>query len=257
MRFMIHGADQKTGREMTIVMEAPDASQAERKALYNDILVSSVARFTTGVAGPAPLAPAPTPVRRDDRPALQYQPVELAPEQRGANPPLPAATVPGYLDVLRGARWLGGIGLLARCGGGIAVLAGAALLVIALADPVRKQLALPPHPALYLLAAAVVSALGLLCILCGVMVSMTSGLVVAVRDIAQNTFHVAARPAAPGPTDPPPAPARRVLRAEAAERPTLIVRPASSPVRLLESRDCDLPAAGVASGGVPSPLPAY
>jgi hypothetical protein len=42
----------------------------------------------------------------------------------------------------------------------------------------------------------VVAALGILCVVCGVMVSMTSGLVVAVRDIAQNTFHVAARPSA-------------------------------------------------------------
>src|SRR5688572_32017786 len=50
MRFMIHGADQKTGREMTVVMEAPDESEAERRALYNDILVSSVARFTAGAA---------------------------------------------------------------------------------------------------------------------------------------------------------------------------------------------------------------
>lgn len=203
MRFMIHGADQKTGREMTVVMEAPDESEAERRALYNDILVSSVARFTAGAAsaGAAEFearhilaevtatAPATT--------ALPYHPAEFPAEARGAKPPHPAAAVPAYGDVLHGARWLDRLGLLARWGGGAAILAGVALIAIALVDPLRQRLALPAHPWLFLAAAAVVTALGVLCVLCGVMVSMTSGLVVAVRDVAHNTFHIAARPTPP------------------------------------------------------------
>ena len=190
MRFMIHGADQKTGRELTVVVDAPDESEAERRALYNDILVSSVARFTAGASSP------PAPPKEPDR-TLSYRPVEFAPEARGDRPPHPAAAVPSYPDVLYGARWLDRLGVLGRWGGGAAVFLGVWLIIVSLVDPVRQYLALPAHPFLYLAAAAVVTALGVLCVVCGVMISMTSGLVVAVRDIAQNTFHVAARVDAP------------------------------------------------------------
>ena len=202
MRFMIHGADQKTGRELTVVVDAPDESEAERRALYNDILVSSVARFTAGAAGGGG-GQGDQRVREIEEafaagtPGLSYEPPEFPPERRGDAPPHPAAAVPRYRDVLYGARWLDRLGLLARWGGGAAVFAGIGLIAITLIPPVRQYLALPAHPVLYLAAAAVVAALGILCVVCGVMVSMTSGLVVAVRDIAQNTFHVAAaRPAA-------------------------------------------------------------
>jgi hypothetical protein len=204
MRFMIHGADQKTGREMTIVMEAPDESEAERRALYNDILVSSVARFTAGAA----TAGEQPSVREDlieERTArhgsplsYHYRPAEIPPEQRGAAPPNPdTAAVPAYRDVLDGARWLDRLGLVARWGGGFAIVTGLGLIALACFEPIRQRLVLPAHPVLYLTAAAVVTTVGLLCVICGVLVSMTSGLVVAVRDIAQNTFHVAATPAPP------------------------------------------------------------
>lgn len=208
MRFMIHGADQKTGREMTVVMEAPDESEAERRALYNDILVSSVARFTAGAASPggatggsalefgAKRHDERNERRADPTASLWYHPREFPPEERGPAPPHPVAAVPGYRDVLHGARWLDRVGLTARWGGGSAVVAGLALILIALADPVRQRLALPAEPVLFLTAAAVLTALGVLCLVCGVLISMTSGLVVAVRDIAQNTFHVAAQPTA-------------------------------------------------------------
>src|SRR6267142_329257 len=35
MQFLIHGADQKTGREMTIVVDARDQTEAEQRVLYN------------------------------------------------------------------------------------------------------------------------------------------------------------------------------------------------------------------------------
>ena len=191
MRFMIHGADQKTGREMTVVVDAPDESEAERRALYNDILVSSVARFAAGAAMPT-LPQKQRPVEADP-PKLSYHPLEFPPAQRGSAPPSPAATVPAYRDVLTGARWLDRVGVAAITGGAAAIVGGVALIVIALVDPVRQHLALPQATGLFLGAAAVLSVLGILCVVSGVMVSMTSGLVVAVRDVAQNTFHLASR----------------------------------------------------------------
>jgi hypothetical protein len=213
MRFMIHGADQKTGREMTVVLEAPDESEAERRALYNDILVSSVAKFTAGASMPASL-PQHRKLVEPDAPKLSYHPLELPPAQRGSVPPSPVATVPLYRDVLTGARWLDRVGVAAITGGAAAIIGGVALIVIALVDPVRQHLALPPNKGLFMAAAAVLSVLGILCVVSGVMVSMTSGLVVAVRDVAQNTFHLASRtsvesPASDGPmpvvTSPAPA----------------------------------------------------
>ena len=247
MRFMIHGADQKTGREMTVVMEAPDESEAERRALYNDILVSSVARFTAGAAARRRAAEAATDrrraVTRPRRARVTYQPAEFPPEVRGSGPPHPAAAVPRYREVLCGARWLDRVGLLARWGGGLAILAGIALILIALVDPIRQWLAIPRHPVLFLIAAGVLSVLGVLCVVCGVMISMTSGLVVAVRDIAQNTFHVAARSS---PADmrrrPPcaalsPAPARGlwVLPADVLDGPQRLAGPSSLRRRLHRS----------------------
>src|SRR5262245_53463156 len=124
MRFMIHGADQKTGREMTVVVDAPDESEAERRALYNDILVSSVAKFTAGAA-----APAPQPIELPAAPTCDYEPREFTPEERGSAPPNPAAKVPKYADVLYGARWLDRLGLAARCAGAGGVIS--AILMIA------------------------------------------------------------------------------------------------------------------------------
>src|SRR6185312_14516954 len=45
MQFLIHGADQKTGKEMTIVVDARDQTEAEQRVLYNDILIASMAQF--------------------------------------------------------------------------------------------------------------------------------------------------------------------------------------------------------------------
>jgi hypothetical protein len=212
MRFMIHGADQKTGREMTVVMEAPDESEAERRALYNDILVSSVAKFTAGAGMPA--LPQQQKAAEPDTPKLAYHPLEFPPAQRGSTPPSPAATVPTYRDVLTGARWLDRVGVAAITGGAAAIIGGVALIVIALVDPVRRHLALPPNTGLFLAAAAVLSVLGILCVVSGVMVSMTSGLVVAVRDVAQNTFHLASR-TAPAESPASDAPAQVVAAAPA------------------------------------------
>jgi hypothetical protein len=181
--------------------------------MYNDILVSSVAKFTAGVAAPTPpRGQQPKPVK-PEAPTLPYQPVELEfpPEQRGSAPPSPTAKVPSYRDVLSGARWLDRLGLVAICGGATAIIGGLALIVIALVDPVRQHLSLPSNPGQFLGAAAVLSVLGILCVISGVLVSMTSGLVVAVRDVAQNTFHLAAR------TTPP------VESSAASESPTALV----------------------------------
>ena len=194
MRFMIHGADQKTGREMTIVVDAPDETEAERRALYNDILVSSIARFT------AAAEPAPPVV-----PAISYEPVELPAGLRGASPPSAEAIVPRYREVLRGARWLGWMAALARWGGSLAVLSAIVVTLFVVVEPLRRHAPVPVRPVLWLTAAGVVAFMGLLCVLCGVMVATMSGLVVAVRDIAQNSFHIAAQPAGPaaGPQDVP------------------------------------------------------
>jgi hypothetical protein len=54
MQFLIHGADQKTGREMTIMVDARDQTEAEQKVLYNDILIASLARFAEPVVEEAP-----------------------------------------------------------------------------------------------------------------------------------------------------------------------------------------------------------
>jgi hypothetical protein len=185
MRFMIHGADQKTGRELTVVVDAPDETEAERRALYNDILVSSVARFTAGMAPLNPVQPA--------APTLSYRPPEIPAEHRGDSPPSALGVTPKYRDVLRGARWLDSLGTLSRWGGGLVMLSGVALILIVLIDPLRELLNFPVQPALWMTVATIILVVGMLCVCCGVMVSMMSGLVIAIRDIAQNTFHVAAR----------------------------------------------------------------
>ncbi len=197
MRFVIHGADKKTGREMTIAVDAPDASEAERRALYNDILVSSVNRFTSG-EGTLKL---PEP----EVSALDYRPAELPPADRGDLTPSSEAVAPKYAEVLRGARWLVWLAAIARWAGSAVVVAALAVALIVLIKPLHRHVPFPINtPALWLAAAGLVAAVGLLAVLCGVMISMTSGLTLALRDIARNTFHIAAAKPAAESTEPFP-----------------------------------------------------
>ena len=72
MQFLIHGADQKTGREMTVVVDARDRTEAEQRVLYNDILIASMAQFAGPVVEEKPV----------DLPVTEYLRPEPAPADR-------------------------------------------------------------------------------------------------------------------------------------------------------------------------------
>ncbi|HEV8606669.1 MAG TPA: hypothetical protein VGQ99_14940 [Tepidisphaeraceae bacterium] len=172
MQYLIHGADQKTGREMTIVVDARDQAEAEQRVLYNDILIASMSRF---------ISPPPQPTRVG--PMAPYQRPEPAPEEREKR-----TRTPFYKEILAGARWLGGLAVAVRMVGVFTVLLALCATLLPVIKPVREIMPFRVIPLLWFIGGAMLLAMGFACMLCGATVSMMSGLALAVRDMARNSF---------------------------------------------------------------------
>ncbi|HEV8293541.1 MAG TPA: hypothetical protein VGP94_16510 [Tepidisphaeraceae bacterium] len=179
MQFLIHGADQKTGREMTIVVDARDRTEAEQRVLYNDILIASMAKFAEPVVieeqKPADLA------MELERPG--YLRPEPRPEEREKQ-----TRTPIYKEILRGAKWLGGLAIFVKMVGVFLVLVAACLVAVPLIPWLRVTLPLEEWPIAWFVSGAVLLVMAFGCMLCGASVSMMSGLALAVRDMARNSF---------------------------------------------------------------------
>jgi len=173
MQFLIHGADQKTGREMTIVVDARDRTEAEQKVLYNDFLIASMAQFA------APVVEEP----RAEAPVADYLRPEPTPEEREKK-----TRTPIYKEILRGAKWLGGLAFFIRMVGVFLLLVALCLVAVPLIPWMKDVLPLAKWPIAWFIAGALVMVMAFGCMLCGATVSMMSGLALAVRDMARNSF---------------------------------------------------------------------
>ena len=172
MQFLIHGADQKTGREMTIVVDARDQTEAEQRVLYNDILIGSLSKFIS----PPPKPPRPGPL-------VPYQRPEPPPEQREKT-----TRTPIYNEILRGAKWLGGLAIFVRMVGVFLLLVALCLVAVPLIPWMKLILPLSRWPIAWFAGSAMLMLMAFGCMLCGATVSMMSGLALAVRDMARNSF---------------------------------------------------------------------
>jgi len=174
MQFLIHGADQKTGKEMTIVVDARDQTEAEQRVLYNDILIASMAQFA---------APPVVEERPVDLPVASYLRPEPAPEVREKK-----TRTPIYKEILRGAKWLGGLAMFVRMVGVFLLLVALCLVVVPLIPWTREIMPLQKWPLAWFVGGAVMMVMAFGCMLCGATVSMMSGLALAIRDMARNSF---------------------------------------------------------------------
>ena len=173
MQFLIHGADQKTGREMTIVVDARDRTEAEQRVLYNDILISSMAQFAAQVVEE----------KAAELPVTDY----LRPEPRAEERDKTTRT-PIYKEILGGAKWLWGLAMFVKMVGVFLLLVALCLVAVPLVPWVREVAPLKEWPIVWFVGGAVALAMGFGCMLCGATVSMMSGLALAVRDMARNSF---------------------------------------------------------------------
>ena len=175
MQFLIHGADQKTGKEMTIVVDARDQTEAEQRVLYNDILIASMAQFA---------APPPVSIEKPaDLPVADYLRPEPAPAEREKQ-----TRTPIYKEILRGAKWLGGLAIFVRMVGVFLLLVALCLVAVPLIPWLKGVLPLAKWPLAWFAAGAMLMLMAFGCMLCGATVSMMSGLALAVRDMARNSF---------------------------------------------------------------------
>jgi len=172
MQFLIHGADQKTGREMTIMVDARDQTEAEQKVLYNDILIASLARFAEPVVDEAKELAQP-----------EYLRPEPLPEEREKT-----TRTPIYKEILRGAKWLGGLAMFVKMVGVFLLLVAICLVAVPLIPWLKEILPLAQWPVAWFAGSAVILAMAFACMLCGATVSMMSGLALALRDMARNSF---------------------------------------------------------------------
>jgi hypothetical protein len=183
MRWMIHGADHKTGRELTIIVDADDPQEAEHRALYNDILVSSIQEFTAAMLSQAPEPAAP---------ALDYCAPDSPPASR---PPLGGA--PFYRPILAGARWLDGLSSAIRIAGFIALLAALVTTLVPLFEPVREWLPFTIIPLLWFIGSGLLMVIAFLCLFLGASIALLSELALALRDMARNSFRTDLPPPLP------------------------------------------------------------
>lgn len=119
---------------------------------------------------------------------LDYHAEDRPPQDR---PPLAAA--PTYGDVLRGARWLHGIAVLAQVFACLLIVLGVGAVAMGfLDDQWQRRVARGAEQVpdmVWLVGGCVMLAAALLLLFCASMIGMMSGLAVAVRDIARNSFH--------------------------------------------------------------------
>jgi hypothetical protein len=170
MKFMIHGADQKTGRELTVVIDAADRTEAEQRVLYNDILIASLAHYVPPTPPPAPM--------------IGYNRPDPAPGERNLR-----TRTPFYKEILRGAKWLGGLAFAVRMFGVLFALLALCAIALPLIKPIREIMPFAVIPLVWFIGGALLLTLGFMCMLCGATVSMLSGLALAIRDMARNSFH--------------------------------------------------------------------
>lgn len=173
MQFLIHGADQKTGREMTIVVDARDRTEAEQKVLYNDILIASMAQFVAPVIEDKPA----------DLPVTDYLRPEPDPEEREKT-----TRAPIYQEILRGAKWLGGLAIFVRMVGVFLLLVALCLVAVPLIPWLKAVMPMARWPIAWFIGGALMMLMAFGCMLCGATVSMMSGLALALRDMARNSF---------------------------------------------------------------------
>jgi hypothetical protein len=95
---------------------------------------------------------------------------------------------PIYTEILRGAKWLGGLAMFVRMVGVFWMLVALCLVAVPLIPWVREIMPLEEWPIGWFVSGAVLMVMAFGCMLCGATVSMMSGLALAVRDMARNSF---------------------------------------------------------------------
>ena len=178
MRWVVEAVDSRTGLDTHMTVEALTATEAERLARYNGLLVADVYKHTFASrfrSRPAPVMPYAPP-----------KPAEQGP--------------PSYAQVLRDARWVRRLGLALSALGWVGVF-GAAAVFAYLATRAGaanwkdwRAWLLEPAAASWRWAAA-----GAACVAAGSVLRLFGSTALAVRDLARNTFP-------PGPGQPRPEP---------------------------------------------------
>lgn len=163
MKWIIEGADESSGQEQHLTLEARDRDEAERLARYRGVLVSSV--------------------RADLAPSLEYR----RPDATPAEAPGGGANLPHYPQILLGCwllRWLAWcvVGLAALC------LLGAGLtLAMPLFRGRIKYMTWLDWLAV-ITSAVAPTIYGLFLLIVAVFLRLAGGLALAFRDIARNSF---------------------------------------------------------------------
>ena len=96
---------------------------------------------------------------------------------------------PFYKEILRGAKWLGGLAFAVRMFGVLFALLALCAIALPLIKPIREIMPFTVIPLVWFIGGGLLLTLGFMCMLCGATVSMLSGLALAIRDMARNSFH--------------------------------------------------------------------
>ena len=176
MRWVIEAVDSRTGLDTEMTVEALTATEAERLARYNGLLVANV--YKHGF------------VRRFKRPTPPVMPYA---------PPRPLEPgPPSYAQVLRDARWVRRLGQAVSALGWVGVFGAAAwfayLATKAGAGNWRDWKHWLVVPAAVAWRYALV---GAACVLTGAVLRLLGATALAMRDVARNTFVPAGGGAAP------------------------------------------------------------
>lgn len=160
MQWQITGAHRQTGDETTIVIDAEDQAQAERRAARRGILIESIQRLETQIEVEAAN-------QEDESPAMfEYQP----PPARHEAP----AAAPQYSWIRTGARIIVIEGVLCMLAAVIAALV--AVSAWASGDMMARPVAF------------IATIVFLAFLVIGTFLLMWAQLALAVRDIARNSF---------------------------------------------------------------------
>jgi hypothetical protein len=127
------------------------------------------------------------PVMVEERPVelpvAEYLRPEPAPEEREKR-----TRTPIYREILCGAKWLGGLAIFVRMVGVFLLLVAACVVGVPLVPWLGEVMPLAQWPIAWFGAGALLMMMAFGCMLCGATVSMMSGLALAVRDMARNSF---------------------------------------------------------------------
>lgn len=187
MKWMVEGADSRTGKDIIITVDAPNRAQAEQLAGYNGVLVSTIKEqpaTTTPAEDFAAYHLTPEedaqPPQRPERKERAERPERAeryptASEQRTSVPTM----VPAYTEIINGAQWLNGLAVFAGAAGWVCLLAFMLLVGKAL---IRKE----EGAVLLWIPSAAGGAL--FCLVAAAFLRTSAAIALAVRDIARNTF---------------------------------------------------------------------